>query len=154
MASILRTSVYAGLIAGTVDLGAACLINMVKPGPVLRFIASGLLGTPLSHDAWVYWLGMMLQWAMSIVIAALFVIAASKIPALLRRWVAAGVAYGIVVYFVMTFVVVPLSAAHQGHITILSFAENLLAMILFGLIVAYVARGEKVLQTRKPPRKA
>jgi hypothetical protein len=140
MASILKTSICAGLVAGTVDIGAACTINMVGPGPILRFIASGLLGTPLPHETWVYYLGMGLQWMMSIIIAAIFVIAATKLPALLRRWIAAGIAYGIVVYFVMTFVVVPLSKAKSGHVTMTSFVENLLAMILFGLIVAYMAQ--------------
>jgi uncharacterized membrane protein YagU involved in acid resistance len=138
--SILRTSIAAGLIAGTVDLGAACAINRVRPGPVLRFIASGLLGSPLPHENWVYWLGMVLQWAMSILIAAIFVIAAVKMPVLLRRWLAAGVAYGAVVFVVMNFVVVPLSRAKSGPMTVSSVVENLLAMMLFGLIIAYVAR--------------
>ena len=97
----MKTSIYAGLIAGTIDIGAACTINMIGPGPILRFIASGLLGAPLPHETWVYCLGLGLQWMMSIIIAAIFVIAATKIPALLRRWIAAGIAYGIVVYFVM-----------------------------------------------------
>jgi hypothetical protein len=140
MAPILKTAVYGGLIAGTIDIGAACTINMIGPGPILRFIASGLLGTPLPHENWVYFLGLGLQWIMSIIIAAIFVIAATKIRALLRRWILAGIAYGIVVYFFMTFVVVPLSKAKAGHVTMSSFVENLLAMILFGLIVAYVAQ--------------
>jgi len=136
----MKTSIYAGLIAGTIDIGAACTINRVGPGPILRFIASGLLGAPLPHETRIYCLGLGLQWMMSIIIAAIFVIAATKIPALLRRWIAAGIAYGIVVYFVMTFVVVPLSRAKSGHVTMSSFVENLLAMILFGLIVAYMAQ--------------
>jgi hypothetical protein len=140
MAPALKTSIYAGLIAGTIDIGAACTINQVGPVPILRFIASGLLGTPLPHEPWVYCLGMVLQWLMSIIIAAIFVLASSKIPALLRNWIAAGIAYGIVVYFVMTFVVVPLSRAKSGHVTMTSFAENLAAMILFGLIVSYTAK--------------
>ena len=140
MAATLKTSIYAGVVAGTIDIGAACTINQVGPVPILRFIASGLLGTPLPHEPWVYCLGMVLQWLMSIIIAAIFVSAAAKIPALLRRWVAAGIAYGVVVYFVMTFVVVPLSRAKSGHVTWTSFAENWLAMIVFGLIVAYIAQ--------------
>lgn len=140
MASLLKTSIYAGLVAGTIDIGAACTINQVGPVPILRFIASGLLGTPLAHEPWVFCLGMVLQWLMSIIIAAIFVSAAARIPALLQRWVAAGIAYGVVVYFVMTFVVVPLSRAKSGHVSWTSFAENLLAMIVFGLIVAYIAR--------------
>jgi hypothetical protein len=149
MAAILKSSIYAGLIAGTIDIGAACTINRVGPVPILRFIASGLLGAPLPHEPWVYCLGMALQWMMSIIIAAVFIYAATKIPSLLRNWIAAGIAYGVVVYFVMTFVVVPLSRAKSGHVSLTSFIENLLAMILFGLIVAYVARrGAAGRQTR------
>ncbi len=140
MASILKASIAAGLIAGTIDIGAACTINQVGPVPILRFISSGLLGTPLPHEPWVYCLGMILQWLMSIIIAVIFMLAAARIPALLRNWIASGIVYGVGVYFVMTFVVVPLSRARGGHITMASFVENLLAMILFGLIVAYTAR--------------
>jgi hypothetical protein len=135
-----RCSIYAGLVAGTIDIGAACMINMVRPGPVLRAVASGLLGAGAPREVWVYVLGMILQWAMSILIAAFFVIAASRVPALLRRWIAAGIAYGIVVFIVMTFAVVPLSAARQPHITASFVAANLAAMIVFGLIVAYMSQ--------------
>jgi hypothetical protein len=140
LSPILKAAIYAGLIAGTIDIGAACAINLIGPGPILRFIASGLLGAPLPHENWVYCLGVGLQWAMSMIIAAIFAAAASKIPVLLRRWIASGIAYGVGVYFVMTFVVVPLSRAKGGHVTLRSFALNLAAMILFGLIVAYVAQ--------------
>jgi hypothetical protein len=140
MASSLKTSIYAGLVAGTVDIGAACLINRVMPGPVLRFITSGLLGTPLPHELWVYCLGMFLQWSMSIIIAGIFVLAANRLPLLLRRSFLAGIGYGVFVFVVMTFVVVPLSRAKSGPVTALSLIENLLAMMIFGLIVAYIVR--------------
>ena len=67
----MKTAIYAGLIAGTIDVGAACTINMIGPGPILRFIASGLLGAPLPHETWVYCLGLGLQWMMSIIIAGI-----------------------------------------------------------------------------------
>ncbi len=140
MSPTLKVAVYAGLIAGTIDIGAACAINLIGPGPILRFIASGLLGAPLPHENWVYCLGLGLQWAMSMIIAAIFAAAAAGAPVLLRRWIVSGITYGIGVYFVMTFVVVPLSRAKGGHVTLRSFALNLAAMILFGLIVAYVAQ--------------
>jgi uncharacterized membrane protein YagU involved in acid resistance len=138
----IRTAVYAGLFAGTIDIGAACAINAAAPDRVLRAVASGLLGIAAAHGgAWVPVLGMILQWAMSIVIAGVFIAAAAKAPNLLRRWILAGIAYGIIVFFVMNYVVVPLSAAvFKVHFSPLSFAENMAAMLLFGLIVAYVGR--------------
>jgi uncharacterized membrane protein YagU involved in acid resistance len=59
---------------------------------------------------------------------------------LTRHWIGAGVLYGAVVFVVMEYVVVPLSAAGKPHFTALSLAENLLAMFVFGLIVAFFAR--------------
>jgi uncharacterized membrane protein YagU involved in acid resistance len=131
-----------GLIAGTIDIGAASLISQLNPLVILQAVASGVLGKPsfhmgLSSSA----LGLVLQWAMSVLIAAIYVGAARRLTILRRRWIWAGLAYGVVVYFVMTFVVVPLSAAKfAAKITVVSFAENLLAMLLFGLIVAFCAR--------------
>ena len=57
-----------------------------------------------------------------------------------RRWIPAGLAYGVVVFVVMEFVVVPLSAAKNPHFTALSLLENVLAMLLYGLIIAFFAR--------------
>lgn len=34
-----------------------------------------------------------------------------------RRWLVCGIAYGCIAYFMMTFVVVPLSNAGPGHVT-------------------------------------
>lgn len=36
----------AGLAAGTIDIGAAALINLANPILILHFIAGGLLGRP------------------------------------------------------------------------------------------------------------
>jgi hypothetical protein len=70
-----------------------------------------------------------------------FVLPSRSRPLLRRHWLATGIAYGVVVFFVMNFVVVPLSAiGHAPHFNALSFGENMLAMLLFGLIIARFAR--------------
>jgi xanthine/uracil permease len=87
---------------------------------------------------------LVLQELMGILIAAVFVTATYYLPALRRRWVLAGLAYGVVIFFVMNYVVVPLSAwRRMPHFTPVKFAANLLAMLLFGLIVAYFARRQR-----------
>ncbi len=56
---------------------------------------------------------------------------------------AAGLAYGVPVYFVMTYVVLPFSAiggGSAGAFSLPAFIKNLVAMLLFGLIVAAFAR--------------
>jgi len=140
--STLIAILYGGFIAGTIDIGAASLINGISPFIILRAIASGLLGKAAFQGGIpVSLLGLVLQWAMSLLIAAIFVFAARQLAWLSRRWVIAGVLYGAVVFLVMEYVVVPLSAAWpKVHFTTHAFIENLLAMLLFGLIVAFFAR--------------
>ena len=56
-------------------------------------------------------------------------------------WIVGGVAYGVVIFFVMNYIVVPLSAwATWPHFTVVKFVENMVAMLLFGLIVAFFAQ--------------
>lgn len=131
-----------GLLAGTLDIGAASLINMLDPRVILRFIAGGLLGkATLQGGPAVAWLGLFLQWGMSLLIAAIFVAAALRLRWLTGRPVLAGLAYGVVVFVVMNYVVVYFSAWHRvNHFTPTSFIENLLAMLVFGLIVSICAR--------------
>ncbi|HET9107314.1 MAG TPA: hypothetical protein VFN79_08990 [Steroidobacteraceae bacterium] len=43
--------IVGGLIAGTLDVGSASLINLVSPVLILHYIASGLLGTRASRLA-------------------------------------------------------------------------------------------------------
>lgn len=132
---------YGGFVAGTLDVGAASLINMIHPLVILRAIASGLLGpTAFRGGTPVSLLGLGLQWAMSLLIAAIFVLAARRMAWLQQRWIAAGLAYGVVVFAVMEYVVVPLSAAMKPHFTAASLAGNVAAMLLFGLIVSFFAR--------------
>ena len=139
--SYLQAILFGGLIAGTLDIGAASLISGRGPVFISQFIAGGLLGKPaLEGGMQTAALGVALQWAMSILIAAIYVSASTKIELLRSRWLIAGIAYGIPVYFVMEYVVVPLSAWHRvPKFSPVPFAENLLAMIVFGLIIAFFA---------------
>lgn len=145
--SMLTAVAWGGLVAGTVDIGAASLINGINPMIILRAIASGLLGPgAFQGGAAVSVLGLVLQWGMSLLIAAIFVIAARRMAWMREHWIVSGLAYGVVVFVVMEYVVVPLSAARKPHFTPVSLLENVLAMLLFGLIVAYFAQRRGIRQ--------
>jgi hypothetical protein len=134
---------YGGLIAGTIDIFAPSLIYWINPLGVLRFIAGGLIGRAAAKAGGpeIAVLGVLLQWMMSLIIAAIFVYAAARIPALVRRWIAAGIAYGAVVFFVMNYVVRPLSMHGDfPKMDLYGFSTNMAAMWLFGLIIAWFAR--------------
>lgn len=138
----LRAILAGGLIAGTIDIFAASLISQFSPMVILRFIAGGVLGpAALQGGTIASALGLMLQWAMSLLIAAVFVAAALRLRWLTARPLVAGLAYGVLIYFTMNYVVMPLSAWHHvPAFKLVSFVENLSAMLVFGLIIAFCAR--------------
>lgn len=138
----LRAILAGGLIAGTADIFAAWLISGFNPLAIARFIAGGLLGKAALQDGLpASLLGLVLQCGMGLMIAAIFVFAATRMAWMLRRPVVAGLLYGVVVYFVMNYVVMPLSAWQRWPtFKPLSFAEDMLAMLVFGLIVSFCAK--------------
>jgi hypothetical protein len=140
----LAATLWGGFIAGTIDIGAATLISGYNPIVILKYIACGLLGkAAFTGGLPIAGLGLLLQWGMSILIAAIFVfgLAARRRAALARQWPIWGVIYGVVVFAVMNYGVVPLSALHAApRFTIYSFIANLAAMLLFGWLVALFAQ--------------
>src|SRR5690606_19494928 len=60
-------------------------------------------------------LGFASHYAIAIAMAAAFLLACRRWPALLHRPVAYGALYGVLLYAVMTYAVVPLSRAGAGH---------------------------------------
>ncbi|HEY2780643.1 MAG TPA: hypothetical protein VGI90_07705 [Steroidobacteraceae bacterium] len=136
---ILAAILLGGVIAATIDVVAASIISGRTPAFILQAIAAGLLGkASFGGGVPTMILGAFLQEAMGILIAAIYVLPARAMPALSRRWVVSGLAYGAIIFFVMNYAVVPLSALKATpHFTALKFAENMAAMLLFGLIVAF-----------------
>lgn len=140
--SSINGALAAGILAGVFDIGMAALINEVSPIIVLKAIASGLLGkAAFSGDAAIMALGFALQIAMSVVIAAIYVTAAQRLPQLLTHPLRFGAAYGVAVFIVMNGVVVPLSAFPRlPQVTPYWVFANLSAMLVFGVLIAIVER--------------
>jgi len=149
-------AVYAGLVAGTIDVFAPEIIHFIKtqawisPLAVMRYIAGGVVGLDNARNGGVPMaaFGMLMQWLMSMLIAMIFVVAAVRMRWLARNWIPGGLAYGTIVFFVMNWVVVPLSMIGRSpQMDTYGFVANMVAMWLFGLIVAwfaqhYLARGD------------
>jgi hypothetical protein len=147
---ILTGILLGGLVAGTIDIGAASLINWVSPVDIAHFIAGGFLGRVASFAGGTSTavLGLVLQWIMALIIAVIFAGIALVVPIVRRHWLIGGLVYGLPVFVVMNFVVVPLSAIHRfPHFTAPRFIENLVAMLLFGVIVAWFAREKNTTTT-------
>src|SRR5262245_1510784 len=137
-----------GLIAGALDITYAFvlwwLLARVTPMQILQSVASGLLGKA-SYDggAGTAILGAFLHFFNATVIAAIFVGASRVWPVLARRATLFGPLYGIGVYLVMNYVVLPLSnfpPRKSGPAPVVWMTGVLVHMFFIGLPIALVAR--------------
>lgn len=144
--NVWRTVLWGGLIAGALDIAAAFFVdglNGAVPLRILQSIASGLLG-PASYDGGLATaaVGGLLHFLIMFVICAVYLAASRKLTFLTRQAVLSGVLYGIAVYLVMNFVVLPLSAF--PHPVTQPLAEHLTGLIIqivcVGLPIALVVK--------------
>ena len=137
-----------GLIAGALDITYAFILwwlrAQVTPMQILQSVAAGLLGKA-SYDggAGTAILGAFLHFFNALVIAAIFVGASRIWPVLARRATLFGPLYGIGVYLVMNYVVLPLSAfppRTKPPAPVVWITGVLAHMFLIGLPIALAAK--------------
>lgn len=107
----------AALVAGVADLVYA-VIHLggyydISAMQIFQSIARGVLGPATTTGGWgSASLGLVLEFVLTGVMAAVYILAAQWMTDLRRYWWIMGPCYGIVVMCVMYFVVLPLSAVH------------------------------------------
>lgn len=144
--SAARAILWSGLTAGALDLTAALVQSSLRgrsPVSLLQSIASGLLGAgSFQGGAATAALGAVLHFLIAFAAATVYVMARRKLKWLVRRPVLSGLLYGVAVYLVMTYVVVPLSAApFRLGATPSGIATGLaIHMLCVGLPIALVSR--------------
>jgi hypothetical protein len=134
--SLLRPILVGGAIAGTFDMISAFLT--FGPG-VPRAIAGGLLGRSAIHGGAGTWiLGFFLHYFIAFSAAVIYGFASRKLDFLRIHWLVCGLFYGIAVYLVMNFVVLPLCALHAiGPYQLRALIQGLLVhMFLIGLPIS------------------
>jgi hypothetical protein len=137
---------WGGLIAGTLDIVAACVSAWLRGGTspvrVLQFVASGVLGAAsFGGGAKAAILGLALHFLIATVATAVFYFASRNWFFLIERPIAAGLLYGIAVYAFMNFVVIPLSRVRPLPATLSGRVIGLLIIMFFiGLPIALIVR--------------
>ena len=135
-----------GLIAGTLDLTAACVYSWlrasVSPIRVFQFIASGVLGTDsFTGGAKSAVLGVALHFLIATGATTIFYFASRAWFFLIEHPIVSGLLYGIPVYAFMNFVVLPLSQVTQRPQPMSSRLINLvILMFCIGLPIALIVR--------------
>lgn len=135
-----------GLVAGALDIVYACAFWALKAGVparrIFQSVAAGLLGrASFEGGAATAALGLALHFLIATSMSAAFYLVARRWPLLRRRPVPCGAVYGLILYGVMNYIVVPLSAAGPGSKDPLWIALSIAVhVLLIGIPIALFAR--------------
>jgi len=139
---VLKAIVAGGLTAATFDYIAASLIYHLPLAMVGRAVARGWFGkASMKGGTDVMVIGVVSHYAILLVAAAIFVLTSLRFPILRRMAWITGPIFGVCIYVVMHFVILPLSAAGPGNPKGIQFVEEFGGhMFVIGLPIALWAR--------------
>ena len=141
---VLPTIASAGLIAGILDITSAFVIAGIKGTGSIRMlqgIASGLLGQrSFEGEMATAGLGLAIHFLIAFTAAAVFYAASQKLSSLTQHVVVSGLLYGIAVYIVMYWMVVPLAFPNARHSMSRDVTAVIIHIVLIGLPIALVVR--------------
>jgi hypothetical protein len=152
--SIFRAIGLAWLIAGCLDITSAIVIWTMRGVPLMRGfqgIAGGLVGreTAIGGSLATAALGFALHFFIMFCVVIVFYLASRFLPSLIRRPIPGGVIYGIVVYAVMYWVVVPLSRiGPRPHSVSNDSTAILIHIFLIGLPIALIMHHFSPIETK------
>ena len=133
----------AGLTCGILDISAAFItwgIKGVQPIRILQSVASGLLGVKAFSGGWeTAALGGVCHFLIAFSAATVFYAASRKIRLMTRLPILSGVLYGVAVYLVMYWIVMPLSLVHRGPFSLTATVIAILThMVCVGLPISLI----------------
>jgi hypothetical protein len=141
----LRAALLGGLVAGALDITYAFVaygLLGVTPFRILHSVASGWLGrAAYEGGAATAALGLASHLFITCAAATLYVLASRRVPALAEHPLICGGLFGVAVFGVMNYAIVPLSAAIVGPPRGVFYPLGLLVHIfLVGVPIALFAR--------------
>jgi hypothetical protein len=130
-----RAILFGGVTVAALDaLDALVFFTGIRGVPamsIFQAIAAGLMGRAAFQGGVPTLLfGLALHLFNATCIVAVYVFASGKLPLLLRRPLLCGSAYGVLVYGVMNFIVIPLSAL-EAHVRLPGLINGLIVHSLF-----------------------
>ena len=155
----MKRILLATLIVGALDITEVIVfygLKGVAPTRILQSVAAGLLGRDAAVEGGIptALLGLALHYFIAFLVVCVYLFASHKIAALRESPVIMGAIYGLLVYLVMNFVVVPLSAAGPPRFTLTGVLNGLFAHVFcVGIPTGLLARARDVRQAVGDPER-
>ena len=144
MTDALQTIIVATAACGVLD-GTAATVQAATLGMpaqrVFQGVASGLMGPRAFDEGWHSGVvGLALHFAISFIISTIYVFASLRLPFLRTQPLIAGALYGIAVFAVMFFIVLPLSRRPKRPFNLkFALTQLVIHMVIIGWSIAFTA---------------
>jgi hypothetical protein len=127
--------IITGLLAGCLDLLAACIDYYIKTGKepegVLRFIASGVFGKEaFTGTTMMMWLGLLFHFIIAFSLTIFFFIIYPKIRLLQLNIILTALIFGIVSWLITNLIIVPLSNTPSIPFKLLNALKAALILVI------------------------
>ena len=142
--SIWTPIIAATLVSGTLDILFAVILTLLRgkdPAAMLRSVASGPFPQAINWGGPGSLLGLAVHFTLMAIMATVFVLIVRSRPQLLDTPWRTALAYGVVTYFAMNWLVVPLRFGTPLPPKALAIATQLFAhVVLVGIPFAFITR--------------
>ena len=139
---MLKPIAVATAVSGTLDILFAMVLTVFfgrEIGNMLRYVGSGPFPQATEMGASGAIVGLLVHFTLMAIMAAAYVLAARRVPALIEKPIQWGVLYGLATYVVMNWLVVPMRFGAPLPPSPLSMATQLFAhIVLVGIPVALI----------------
>lgn len=139
---MLRPIAIATAISGTLDILFAMILTLAfgrQVPDMLRFVGSGPFPGAVEMGTIGALLGLVVHYGLMALMATGLVLLVSWRPALARTPLRTGLAYGVVTYFIMNWLVVPLRFHSPFPLKAVSITTQLFAhIVLVGIPMAFI----------------
>jgi hypothetical protein len=140
---MLKPVAVATAVSGTLDILFAMILTIVfgrEIGNMLRYVASGPFPAATDMGAGGVVLGLLVHFTLMAIMATVLMLLIRNRPQLLDTPYRTGLAYGVITYFIMNWLVVPLRFGTPLPPKTLSIATQLFAhIVLVGIPMALIA---------------
>jgi hypothetical protein len=141
MKAALKTILFSGLVAGTLDcIAAVVFLGKMNFAGVWKYVASGYFGSDAlvgGNEMVIY--GLLFHFCIAMSWAAVYYFVCTKISFFTSNKILGGLLYGMVIWCVMSLIILPFTNIPKSPFTVIGAIKNIVILMLcVGLPISWI----------------
>jgi hypothetical protein len=139
VATIIRATIISGVLDATAGVVIYWIYKGLNPLQVLQYIASGIFGPSVINGSFLYvFIGLVLHFVIAFMFTCAYYLAFPFIKSFATNTIVNGLIYGVFIWVVMNYIVLPISSIPHSPKDFVSVLELIWHSTLVGLPIAII----------------